>query len=88
MLNAHITTGQTTKPFWVDLLNPTAGEIAQVAADFAIQVPSRESLQEIETSSRLRAEGRTLYVSMPLTLQDEAAGSRPYRWDMFFPPPC
>jgi Mg2+ and Co2+ transporter CorA len=43
MLNAHITTGQTTKPFWVDLLNPTAGEIAQVAADFAIQVPSRES---------------------------------------------
>jgi magnesium transporter len=77
MLNAHITTGQTTKPFWVDLLNPTASEIAQVAADFAIQVPSRESLQEIETSSRLRAEGQTLYVSMPLTLQDEAAGFAP-----------
>jgi magnesium transporter len=59
------------------LLDPTADEIAQVAAESGIHVPSRESLQEIETSSRLRAQGQILYVSMPLTLQDEAAGFAP-----------
>ena len=31
-------------------------------------------MQEIETSSRLRAEGQVLYVSMPLAIQDESAG--------------
>src|SRR3984885_12485301 len=82
MLNAHSAKStdarsQSVKAFWVDLLNPTSDEIARVAAEFGIRVPSRESLQEIETSSRLRAEGQVLYVSMPLTLQDEAAGFAP-----------
>ncbi len=45
-----------------------------MATDFGIHVPARESLQEIETSSRLRAEGQVLYVSMPLAIQDESAG--------------
>ena len=48
-----------------------------MAARFGVQVPSRESLQEIETSSRTRSEGDVLYVSMPLTLQDAAAGLAP-----------
>ena len=82
MLNAHIavtgvTGSQGAKPFWIDLFNPTSDEIAQVAAESGIHVPSRHSLQEIETSSRLRADGQVLYVSMPLTLQDEAAGFVP-----------
>jgi magnesium transporter len=82
MLHSHFaetgdTRPQRAKPFWVDLLDPTSEEIARVATDFGIHVPSRESLQEIETSSRLRAEGQVLYVSMPLSLQDEAAGFAP-----------
>jgi magnesium transporter len=82
MVNTHIAKSgdagvQSTIPIWIDLLNPTPEEIARVAAESGIQVPSRDSLQEIETSSRLRAEGRILYVSMPLTLQDEAAGFAP-----------
>jgi magnesium transporter len=82
MLNAHIaetgdTGSQIAKPFWIDLFNPTLEEIARVAAESGIQVPSRESLQEIETSSRLRADGQVLYVSMPLVIQDEAAGFVP-----------
>src|SRR5277367_5641908 len=82
MLNAHSAESgdaesHPAKPFWVDLFNPTADEMGQVTAQFGIRVPSRESLQEIETSSRLRAEGRVLYVSMPLALQDEAAGFAP-----------
>ena len=74
MLTAHTSNG---KPFWIDLLNPTSDEINQVAAEYGIEVPSRESLQEIETSSRLRADGQVLYASMPLAIQDQAAGFAP-----------
>jgi magnesium transporter len=68
---------QGPKAFWIDLLNPTAEETARVAADYGIAVPSRESLQEIETSSRLRALDQVLYVSMPLAIQDESARFAP-----------
>jgi magnesium transporter len=79
MFNTHIAKAgesgsQSAKPFWVDLLDPTPDEIARVAAESGIQVPSRESLQEIETSSRLKADGEVLYVSMPLALQDVPLG--------------
>jgi magnesium transporter len=82
MLNTyHIGSGSAeqskTGTFWVDLFNPTAEETARVAADYGTQVPSRESLQEIEVSSRLRAEGNTLYVSMPLAIQDASSGLAP-----------
>jgi magnesium transporter len=65
------------KPAWIDLLNPSADEIARVAADTGIRVPARAALQEIETSSRLRADGQVLSLSMPLALQDEASGFMP-----------
>jgi magnesium transporter len=82
MLNAHVTesgeaSSRNGKPFWIDLLNPTSEEREQIAADHGIKVPLRESLQEIETSSRLRADGELLYVSMPLSLEDEVAGFAP-----------
>jgi magnesium transporter len=64
-------------PFWIDLLDPTPQETARVAAQFGVQVPSRAALQEIETSSRTRAEGQVLYVSMPLAAQDAAAALAP-----------
>jgi magnesium transporter len=63
--------------FWIDLLNPTPEETERVAAEYGIQVPSRESLKEIEASSRLRAEDGVLYVSMPLAIQDAATGLEP-----------
>src|SRR4029077_19351728 len=62
---------------WVDLVNPTQDEGAKVAAEYGVHVPSRESLQEVETSSRLRAEGQVLYVNMPLAGQDASAGFAP-----------
>jgi magnesium transporter len=82
MLNAHTAKSGDTeagraKVFWVDLLNPTSAEIAQVATEYGFELPSRESLQEIESSSRLRVEGQALYVSMPLAIQDEAADYAP-----------
>jgi magnesium transporter len=82
MLNAHVANSgdagpHGATPYWLDLLNPTADEIAHVKAEAGVRVPTRESLQEIETSSRLRSEGQVLYVSMPLALQDEAADFTP-----------
>jgi magnesium transporter len=68
---------QEGRPVWFDLLDPSPDEVAQVATDSGIQVPSRASLQEIEASSRLRAEGAVLFASMPLSLQDESAGFAP-----------
>jgi magnesium transporter len=66
-----------TKPYWMDLFNPTPEETARVSRECGIQVPTQESLQEIESSSRLRAEDSVLYVSMPTALEDEAKGFRP-----------
>jgi magnesium transporter len=81
MLNTFKTTAgdsvQHDRLLWVDLLDPTADEIATVAAQCGIQVPSREALQEVESSSRLRSAGGVLYVSMPLAAQDAAAGFAP-----------
>jgi magnesium transporter len=51
---------------WIDLVDPTPDEIARVEASFKITVPSRESLVEIEASSRLRANDGILYLSAPL----------------------
>ena len=62
---------------WVDLVSPTQDEAARVAAQYGVRVPSRESLQEVETSSRVRAEGQILYVNMPLANQDASAGFAP-----------
>ncbi len=68
---------QSGQRCWYDLLNPTPEEVARVAADAGVRVPSRESLQEIETSSRLRADGQLLYLSMPLAITDESTAFRP-----------
>lgn len=93
MLNAHSSKSSdhgtsTAKTFWIDLFDPTSAEIERVAAESGIKVPSRESLQEIETSSRLRADGPILYVSMPLTLQDETAGFAPVPLGFILSPEC
>lgn len=62
-------------PYWIDLNQPTPEEIARVAKEFGVTVPSRDKLEEIESSSRLRVEGTRLYLSVPLSarhdLQDE-----------------
>jgi magnesium transporter len=82
MLTIHTAAESKSSPriaraFWLDLLDPTPEEVARVRSEFNIEVPSRESLQEIETSSRLRAEGQVAFVSMPLANQDDAAGFAP-----------
>ena len=56
---------------WVDLLDPTEAEIARVAQRFDLDVPSRESLAEIEASSRTRQDGDRLVMSAPVIRQQD-----------------
>src|SRR5215469_13694070 len=69
--------GTIVKPVWIDLLQPTPEERDRIASEYGLHVPSREALQEIETSSRLRAEGQVLTLSMPLTVPEERADAMP-----------
>ena len=90
MLNIYPAAGadratRNSDAVWVDLFDPSPDEIARVSGECGVEVPSRESLQEIETSSRLRAEGTVLYLSMPLALQD-AAGFAPIPFGMILSP--
>ena len=59
------------KPVWIDLLEPTAEERGRITSEYGLRVPTREALQEIESSSRLRADGQVLTLSMPLTVPEE-----------------
>ena len=65
------------KPVWIDLLEPTSEERDRISREFGLRVPSREALEEIESSSRLRAEGQVLTMSMPLTVPAERAEQLP-----------
>jgi magnesium transporter len=52
---------------WIDLHNPTRDEIARASAQYHVPIPTREALDEIETSSRLQAVKDTLILSVPAT---------------------
>ena len=43
----------TDRVVWIDLLNGTAEEVAMIQKTFGIELPTREEMQEIESTSRL-----------------------------------
>ncbi len=44
------------KASWIDLLDPTKEEKASVESDYGLELPSREELSEVESSSRIAEE--------------------------------
>lgn len=60
---------------WLDLLSPTAAEIERIERELDISVPDLNALREIETTSRLRADGEKLTRSAPMI-----ASSDPNQW--------
>jgi magnesium transporter len=56
---------------WIDLLNPTDNEKAFVESRAGIRIPSIEALSEIESSSRLIADGGTIYLSTSIVAQGD-----------------
>src|SRR5271165_2597954 len=53
---------------WIDLLDPSDADRAIVEQATGLRLRSRANLSAIENSSRLYAEGETLYLSMPLAI--------------------
>lgn len=51
-------------PVWVDLLSPTADEVKYVEQAAGIDIPTREEMQEIETTSRLYEWKGNLYLTI------------------------
>ncbi len=64
MLTVHQSNG---RPVWVDLCEPSPGELAQACRDYALDIPPRERLDEIEFSSRLQYEDNVFTISVPVT---------------------
>jgi magnesium transporter len=48
---------------WIDLINPTSDEISIVEQSFHLELPTRDEMEEIETSSRLYKENDTVYLT-------------------------
>jgi magnesium transporter len=57
---------------WIDLLTPTPDEAGFVERTTGLALPSFEDLSEIETSSRVRTDNGTLYLSGPLVHRSTA----------------
>jgi magnesium transporter len=78
MLNAHTcsaghaatvdlsTSALPPNVVWIDLFNAEAAEVAFLERAAGLQIPTLVELSEIESSSRLRAESDTLYLSTPI----------------------
>jgi magnesium transporter len=62
---------------WIDLYNPTIEEAREAADVSKVQIPARDALEEIESSSRLRLEHETLYLSMTVSAHAEQHESAP-----------
>ncbi len=57
--------------FWVDLIDPSDAEDARVERATGLVLPRAQQLAEIETSSRLVAEGDVLMMSTPVLYREE-----------------
>ena len=58
--------GDPSAAVWIDLLQPTAEEIALVHTATGLRVPTESEVSEIESTSRLAFEGSAFYLSAPL----------------------
>ena len=63
--------GPLRDAIWIDLLEPTPDEAANVARDTGLAVPSEADIDEIESSSRLAEHDGVLYLNMPLVSRPE-----------------
>ncbi|HWA29679.1 MAG TPA: magnesium transporter CorA family protein [Rhizomicrobium sp.] len=62
---------------WIDLYNPSDDEIARVEKVLSLDIPRREALEEIESSSRLQFEDGILQLSTPVSAHGDDEGPTP-----------
>src|SRR6266851_6144842 len=65
------------KASWLDLLDPTPEERSIVERDYGLELPSREDLSEVESSSRIFEENGVLFLSMPIVSYARALEDAP-----------
>jgi magnesium transporter len=65
----------TNEAVWIDLFEPTEEEEKKVEAALGIDVPTREHMQEIESSSRLRRENGVLFMTSQVLSQSDTRAS-------------
>jgi magnesium transporter len=65
MLSTYPHTASAESAMWLDLLDPTDAERARAKSILGAELPTREALSEIESSSRIRERGGVLYMSAP-----------------------
>ncbi len=58
-----LTPDQIAQSAWIDLLNPTPAEERAVQEALRLEIPTREEMQEIESSSRLYREEEALFLT-------------------------
>jgi magnesium transporter len=56
---------------WIDLLEATPEETAQVAAETGLTIPTEQAINEIESSSRLATHHGAIYLTMPMVSRPE-----------------
>ena len=56
---------------WLDLIEPTAEERAEVEAVTKVRLPTKAAVEEIEPSSRVYLDGGSLYLSTPMLTGDD-----------------
>lgn len=59
-------TGATGGPFWIDLCDPSAAERELVEKITGLEIPTREEMVEIESSSRVYQQDSTLFMTATL----------------------
>lgn len=59
-------------PMWIDLCEPSEDERRDIETRFGVTVPDLTALREIESSSRLRAQGQALIMTAPLLTRADA----------------
>lgn len=60
---------------WIDLFEPSNEEVTRVEAELGLDVPTREEMREVESSSALYREGDTTFVTVRVVLR--GAGGEP-----------
>ena len=72
MIEVHPKSGSLASgAVWLDLLDPSDDERVRVEKATGLRPPTRAQLSEIESSSRLRTEGGTLFLSTPFLAEGE-----------------
>jgi magnesium transporter len=62
---------------WIDLLSPNEAERAEAEAHTRLRLPTKEDIEEIETSSRVYEDTGALYLSTPLLTGADCMRDRP-----------